>query len=166
MVYYRYPLYIQRKRIDMTTAFDVPAKELIDALTKKLQNEKEIAPPGWSHYVKTGVSKDNPPEDKNWWHIRCASILRKIYINNGIGIERLKNEYGGKRNKGSKPHKARSGSGSVVRHAVQQLEKAGYITKLRGKGRILTPKGTSFLDNTAYEVKKNLIGHYPELKKY
>ena len=70
----------------MTTAFDVPAKELIDALTKKLQNEKEIAPPGWSHYVKTGVSKDNPPEDKNWWHIRCASILRKIYINNGFGF--------------------------------------------------------------------------------
>ena len=150
----------------MTTAYDVPAKDLIDALTKKLQNEREIVPPEWSHYVRTGVSKENPPEDKNWWHTRCASILRKIYINNGIGIEHLKNEYSGKRDKGSKPYKARSGSGSVVRHAVQQLEKAGYVTKLRGKGRILTSKGTSFLDNTAHEVKKNLIDYYPELKKY
>ena len=150
----------------MTTAFDVPAKDLIDALTKKLQSDKEITPPDWSHYVRTGLPTENPPEDKNWWHIRCASILRKIYIHNGIGIERLRNEYGGKHDKGSKPHKARSGSGSVVRHALQQLEKAGYVTKRRGKGRILTPKGTSFLDNTAFEVKKNLIDYYPELKKY
>ena len=150
----------------MTTAFDVPAKDLIAALTKKLQSEKELTPPDWSRYVRTGLPKENPPEDKNWWHIRCASILRKIYIHNGIGIERLRNEYGGKHDKGSKPHKARSGSGSVVRHAVQQLEKAGYVTKLRGKGRILTPKGTSFLDNTAFEVKKNLIDYYPKLKKY
>ena len=150
----------------MTTAYDVPAKELIDALTKKLQNEKEIVPPEWSRYVRTGLSKENPPENKNWWHTRCASILRKIYIKNGIGIEHLKQEYGGKHDKGSKPHKARSGSGSIVRHALLQLEKAGYVTKLRGKGRILTPKGTSFLDNTAFEVKKNLIDYFPELKKY
>jgi len=150
----------------MTTAFDVPAKDLIDALTKKLQSEKELTPPDWSHFVRTGLSKENPPEEKNWWHIRCASILRKIYIHNNIGIERLKDEYGGKHNKGSKPHKAKSGSGSVIRHAVQQLEKAGYVAKQRGKGRILTAKGTSFLDNTAFEVKKNLIEVFPELKKY
>jgi len=150
----------------MTSANDVPAKDLIDALSKKLQNEKEIIPPEWSHFVKTGVAKENPPEDKNWWHTRCASILRKIYVHNSIGLEHLKQEYGGKRDKGSKPYKARSGSGSVIRHAVQQLEKAGYITKMRGKGRILTPKGTSLLDNTAYEVKKKLIEYYPELKKY
>jgi len=150
----------------MTTAYDVPAKDLIDALTKKLQSEKDLTPPEWSHYVRTGVSRENPPEEKNWWHTRCASILRKIYVSNGIGIEHLTQEYGGKRNKGSKPHKARSGSGSVVRHAVQQLEKAGYVTKIRGKGRILTPKGTSFLDNTANEVHKTLVGYYPELKKY
>ena len=150
----------------MTTAFDVPAKDLIDALTKKLQSEKEITPPEWSHFVRTGLPKENPPEEKNWWHIRCASILRKIYIHNGMGIEHLKNEYGGKYNKGSKPHKAKSGSGSIVRLALQQLEKAGLVTKQRGKGRILTPKGTSFLDNTAFEVKKSLIGYIPELKKY
>jgi small subunit ribosomal protein S19e len=150
----------------MTTAYDVPAKELIDALTKKLQQDKEITPPDWSHFVKTGVHKENPPDDKNWWHIRCASILRKIYINNGVGIVHLKNEYGGKRNKGSKPHKAKSGSGAIIRKAVQQLETAGYITKVRGKGRILTAKGTSFLDNTAHDVKKELISSYPELEKY
>lgn len=150
----------------MTTAFDVPAENLINALTKKLQKEKEVQPPEWGEFVRTGVSRENPPENKDWWYVRCASILRKIYIKNNIGIERLRSEYGGKSDRGSKPYKARGGSGSILRNALIQLEKAGYVSKLRGKGRVLTPKGRSFLDNTAYEVKKEFIVNHPELKKY
>jgi small subunit ribosomal protein S19e len=150
----------------MTTAYDVPAKELITALTKKLQNESAVIPPDWSKYVRTGVSKENPPETKAWWHIRCASILRKLYVNKNMGVERLRAEYGGKRNRGSKPNKAEAGSGAIVRHALQQLETAGYVTKMKGRGRILSPKGVKFLDNTAFEVKKSLVETYPELKKY
>jgi len=150
----------------MTTVYDVPAKDLIDALTKKLQAEKTIDPPEWSEFVRTGSHRENAPTEKDWWYNRCASILRKIYINNAIGIERLRNEYGGKRDRGSKPYKARGGSGSITRKAVQQLEKAGYVSRVRGKGRMLTGKGRSFLDNTAYEVKKQIMDVYPELKKY
>lgn len=146
--------------------YDVPAKDLIDALTKKLQNEKEIVPPDWSKFVRTGVSTENPPTDKNWWHTRCASILRKIYINHTIGIEHLRNEYGGKQDRGSKPYRARGGSGSIIRNALLQLEKAGFVTKIKGKGRVLTPKGRSFLDNTSHEVMKNIVEYQPELKKY
>lgn len=150
----------------MTTAFDVPAEQLIDAITKKLQKETEIQPPEWGSFVRTGVDKENPPENKDWWYTRCASILRKIYINNTIGIERLRSEYGGKRNRGSKTYKARAGSGSIVRKALQQLEQAGYVSRIKGKGRMLTPKGRSFLDNTAYEVRNQLLTNHPEMKKY
>ena len=150
----------------MTTTFDVPAKELIDAVAKKLQNDKSVILPEGSSYARTGVTKENPPMDKNWWYTRCASILRKIYINNAIGIEHLRAEYGGKRDRGSKPYKARSGSGSIVRRAVQQLEKAGYVSKIKGQGRVLTPKGKSFMDNTSHEVMKNIADYYPGLKKY
>ena len=159
----------------MTTAYDVPAKNLIDALSKKLQTEKEITPPEWSRYVKTGVSKDNPPDDKNWWHIRCASILRKIYVNKGIGIERLKTEYGGKQNKGSKPSKAKRGSGSVVRHAVQQLEKAGYdkndihrignirlVTANANQRKSYTPYKEWIKTESSKELELTLIPDKPE----
>jgi len=112
------------------------------------------------------VTKENMPENKDWWHVRCASILRKIYVNKSIGVERLRAEYGGKRDRGSKPNKAMAGSGAIVRHAIQQLETAGYITKMKGKGRMLTNKGVKFLDNTAYEVKQSLLESHPELKKY
>ena len=150
----------------MTTAYDVPSKELITAITKKLQIDSAITPPEWSAYVRTGVSKDNQPEIKDWWHTRCASILRKLYINKTMGVERLRAEYGGKRNRGSKPNKAKAGSGAIVRHALQQLETAGYVTKMKGRGRTLTPKGVKLMDNTSYEVKKTLLETFPELKKY
>jgi len=150
----------------MTTVFDVPAKDLIDEVAKKLQNDDNIKIPDENIYSRTGVDRENPPIQKDWWYTRCASILRKLYLNNAIGIEHLKAEYGGSLNRGSKPSKARRGSGTIARRAIQQLEKAGYVTKIKGKGRILTGKGRSFLDNTASEVLKKVEGYYPGLGKY
>ena len=122
--------------------------------------------PEENRYAKTSVARENIPDNADWWYVRCASILRKIYVHNGIGIEQLKAEYGGKRDKGSKPSKARSGSGTIVRRCVQQLEQAGYVKKIKGKGRMMTPKGQKFLDNTAYEVKSQIVSNYPGLEKY
>ena len=150
----------------MTTVYDVPPKELIDSVAKKLQSEEAINLPEANLFSRTGINKENPPSEKNWWYTRCASILRKIYVSDTIGIERLRAEYGGKRDKGSKPYKAARGSGSIVRRAVQQLEKAGYVARIKGKGRVLTPKGRSFMDNASHEVMKNVQEYYPELKKY
>jgi len=150
----------------MTTVYDVPAKELIDAIAKKLQNDDAISIPEANVFSTAGVSKENPPTNKDWWYTRCASILRKIYVSNVIGIEHLRAEYGGKKNRGSKPYRARSGSGTIVRRALQQLEKSGYVSKIKGKGRTLTPKGRSFLDNASNEVMKEVVDYYPELKKY
>ncbi|RLF30856.1 MAG: 30S ribosomal protein S19e [Thermoplasmata archaeon] len=138
----------------MTTVYDIPAKDLIDAVAQKLKKIESIVEPEWSGIVKTGAHKENPPLEKDWWHIRCASILRKIYINGAIGVERLRAEYSGKKDRGSKPYKVRSGSGAIVRKALQQLEKAGFVSKIKGKGRVLTQKGRSFLANTAHEVVK------------
>lgn len=155
-----------RSIINMTTVFDVPAKDLIDAIAKKLKEDSNIVIPEANKYCRTGVDRENPPMQKDWWHTRCASILRKLYINDVIGVQHLRAEYGGKRDRGSKPYKAMMASGTIIRRAVQQLEKAGYVTKIKGKGRTLTPKGRSFLDNTSYEVMKNIGNNIPELKKY
>ena len=144
----------------------ITTNEQISKVGEALKSVEEINPPDWASFAKTGTFKERPPVKKDWWYTRCASILRKIYMNNLIGVEHLKAEYGGKRDRGSKPHKAKSGSGTVVRRALQQLEKAGYVAKIKGKGRVLTPKGRSFLDNTSHEVMKDVGSYYPELKKY
>jgi small subunit ribosomal protein S19e len=150
----------------MTTVYDVPSKELIDEIAKKLENDSNISLPEENKYSKTGVTRENPPEAENWWYIRCASILRKVYMNDGIGIENLRAEYGGKRDLGSHPYKAKAGSGSITRRAIQQLEKAGYVSKIRGKGRIITPKGRSFLDNVSRDVLNKVKKDYPGLENY
>jgi len=144
----------------MTTVYDVPSKELIDEVAKKLKNDKIVQIPEKNVYSKTGVSRESTPTNPDWWYIRCASIMRKIYIKNVIGIEHLRAEYSGRKNRGSKPHKVRSGSGTIVRRAVQQLEEAGYVTKMRGG------KGRSFMDNISLEVQKKTKSQYPGIEKY
>ena len=150
----------------MPTVYNVPAQDLIDEVAEELKKSKNITPPEWASYVKTASFKQHAPKNKDWWFVRCASLLRKIYLNNMIGIQRLKSEYGGKRDRGSKPYHAISGSGSITRRALQQLETAGYVKKIKGKGRVLTSKGRSFLDNSANEASKKIADSYPELKKY
>ncbi len=150
--------------IEMVTVYDVPPEKLIASVAEKLKEEK-IEPPEWSRWVTTGVHKEKGPEQEDWWYIRLASVLRKIYIMGPIGTSRLAAEYGGKEDRGSKRYKARKGSRAIVRKALQQLESLGYVKKDK-KGRVITPKGRSFMDNVAHEIMKELVKETPELEKY
>ncbi|MCD6331583.1 MAG: 30S ribosomal protein S19e, partial [Thermoplasmata archaeon] len=100
--------------------------------------------------------KERPPEDPDWWYIRVASVLRKVYMRGPIGVSRLRALYGGRRDRGVKPYKHVKGSGSIARKALQQLEALGLVEKVEGKGRKITSKGQSLVDNTAHEVAKEI----------
>jgi small subunit ribosomal protein S19e len=78
----------------------------------------------------------------------------------------LSAKYGGKRDRGSKPNRARMGSRSIVREALQQLETAGYVQAIKGKGRVVTAQGRKLLDNAAHEAAQTLEAKIPGLKKY
>jgi small subunit ribosomal protein S19e len=148
----------------MVTAQMVPAEILINEIVEVLKsNEKIFTPPAWTNYVKLGVTKQNAPEQgKDWWYVRVASILRKIYLQGPIGVIHLRKAYGGRKNRGSKPERTASGSGAIIRNAIHQLEKAGYVTLIAGDGRIMTPAGRSFVDSIAFKIKQEL----PELSSY
>jgi small subunit ribosomal protein S19e len=153
----------------MTTIFDIPAKELIDNVAEKLKGKEEIHPPEWAEFVKTGVHREKMPVQEDWWFIRTAAVLRKVYLYGPIGTSRLSAMFGGPRDRGSKPNKARKGSRAIIRHALIQLEKAGFIISMKKKkqrGRIISPVGRSFLDNTAHEVLKKIKKEYPGLEKF
>ena len=138
----------------MTTAYDVPAESLIEAIAKKLATNEKIIPPTWTPFVKTGIHKEKAPLDPDWWYIRSAALLRKVYMKGPIGVERLSGCYGGNRDRGAKPNKAVKGSRSVVRKCLMQLEEAGLIAKDRNLGRIVTNEGKALLDNTAHAVSQ------------
>ncbi len=151
--------------ISMVTAYDVPPEKLIGEVAKILKDEKKLEPPEWVDWVTTGVHKERGPEEDDWWYVRTASILRKIYVYGPIGTSRLAAHYGGKEDRGSKRYKARKGSRAIVRKALQQLEGLGYIKKDK-KGRVITPQGRSFLDNVAKKIMEKLVNENKDLKKY
>ena len=132
----------------MITALDVDSNKLIEKLAEKLG---EIKKPIFVGIVKTGSHNQRPPEQENFWQIRCASLLRHIYVNDHVGTNRLRRHYGGRRKRGVKPERHRSAGGSTIRKALQGLESAGYLIKTK-QGRKLTAKGRKLLDQTAKEI--------------
>ncbi len=139
----------------MVSVKDVPSQALVDRAASELEKIDEIKPPEWAAYAKTGVHKERPPAQKNWWYMRSASVMRKLYLGNNLGVSRLRKSYGGRKNLGHQPEHKRLASGAVIRKVLQQLEAAGFVKTEKGKGRLITPKGQSFLNRIVKELKKS-----------
>jgi len=146
----------------MGNLFDVPTNEFILKLAEELKNIEAIKPLEWSRFCKTGMHKERPPVQRDWWHIRTAALLRAVKIKGPIGTQKLRIKYGGRKNRGYKPEHFYKGSGSIIRKILQQLEKAGLIKKTDKKihkGREVSPAGNKLLNKIAIEMmkEKNII---------
>jgi small subunit ribosomal protein S19e len=138
----------------MTTLYDIPANKLIELAATKLKSDERFTPPEWASCVKTGMHREHPPQNDDWWYVRCAALLRRIAMDGPVGTQRLRSVYGGKTDNSSKPERFVKGSGSIIRKAMQQLESAGFV-KTTPKGREISSQGRSFLDNSAYELAQS-----------
>jgi small subunit ribosomal protein S19e len=150
----------------MTTLYDVPADDLIDAVAAKLEDRLEQ--PDWAEYTKTGEGRELPPEQENFWTRRAASVLRKVAIDGPVGVERLSTEYGTKKGGSNRyqvaPEHRTDGSRNVIRTILQQLEDEDLVQSEGSAGRVVTGDGRSLLDDTAGEVMEDL--DRPELERY
>jgi small subunit ribosomal protein S19e len=148
-------------------AHNVPAEKLIKAIAEHLKdNVKEIAPPAWSSYSKTGIHVERIPTQPDFWYLRSAALMRRLYTDGPVGIERLRTVYGGRAKKGMINEHFYKAGASNMRKALQQLEAAGLVAKVGNRGRILTDKGTSLVDRLAYKLLKDLQKDIPSLNKY
>ncbi len=128
----------------MVSMRDSDAKEVIAKTADILKNEMKM--PDWARFVKTGVSREKPPEQDDWWYVRSASLLRRIYIDGPVGVSKLRSFYGGSQNRGHKPSHFKKGGGKIIRVTLQDLQSLGYIETVP-KGRKITAKGQKLLDN-------------------
>ena len=127
------------------------------ALAEALKKVPEFEAPEWSRFVKSGSSKERPIEDADFWHKRAASILRQIYKQGIVGVNRLRTRYGSKKNRGVRPERFIKAGGKIIRTILQQTDKVGFTepiknikgTREKRAGRRLTPKGKSFMDKIA-----------------
>ncbi len=148
----------------MTSIYNCDQSELIEKTAEEMKKLSNIKAPNWAPIVKTGMHKERPPARNDWWYARAASILRKIYALGPIGVSKLRTHYGGKKNRGYKTERFYKGSGSIIRKAIQQLEKEGFVKtdlKSQHKGRLITAKGKKFLDDIALKI----AGAQPRIKE-
>ncbi len=134
---------------------NIGKQELIIALSKELKIM--IKKPEWAELVKTGVFKERPPVDSDWWYMRAASMLLKIQKLGCVGVSKLRTKYGGRKNRGVAPEHFFRGSGKIIRTILQQLEVAGLLKqdkKGHHKGRVLTGKAVSLIANTSKKLEK------------
>ncbi|MBI4155394.1 30S ribosomal protein S19e [Candidatus Woesearchaeota archaeon] len=136
----------------MVSIHDVETNRLIEKAAEELKKIKTMETPLWARFVKTGVGQERAPDSKDWWYVRAASLLRKIYKMGPVGVNKLTKYYNKRKNRGFKPEKVYNGSGKIARVVLQQLELSGFVEKknIKGKkGRIITGKGKKFLDQIA-----------------
>lgn len=133
---------------------EVETDKLIENLSRELEKMDEMKPPEWAKFVKTGVCKERPPTQKNWWYTRSASVMRKLCLDGPLGVSRMRRLYGSRKGRGHKPEHRYPASGSVIREILQQLEKAGFVKSEKKKGRSLTEKGKAFLNEASKAAKQ------------
>ncbi|MHA1124164.1 MAG: 30S ribosomal protein S19e [Candidatus Heimdallarchaeota archaeon] len=146
----------------MPTVYNVPAQDLIVEVAEELKKSKNITPPEWASYVKTASFKQHAPKNEDWWFVRCASLLRKVYVSGPVGTSHLRKAYGGLKKGRNRPEKFTRASGAIIRKGLKQLELEGLVTSDR-RGRTISAKGRSMMDKIAAKIVKE---KYPELKKY
>lgn len=139
----------------MSVIFEVDPDKLINEVANELEKIPEMKQPEWAIFVKTGVHKERPPIQDNWWYIRSAAVLRSIYKLGPIGVSKLRTKYGGRKNRGHAPDKTYKGSGNIIRKILQKLEKIGYVKQTQvgvHKGRAITKQGKEFMNNIAKKL--------------
>jgi len=138
--------------------FAKDAEKFVVALAGVLKGVDEFEVPEWAGFVKSGVSRERPPVDDDFWYVRAASILRQMYIKGVVGVGRLRTRYGSRKDRGGKACKFRKASGKIIRVILQQAEAAGLVEKVSRvqHGRRLTVKGRELLDSVEVEEKSGL----------
>lgn len=134
---------------------EVPPQKLISKLADELKKIESIKPPPQAAFIKSGVCAERPPAQPDFWYLRSAAILRRIALKGPVGVQRLRTVFGGRKRRGHKPAHHRPAGGKFIRLMLQQLESAGFISKVEKprKGRALTAKGQAFLDKVLRGIK-------------
>ena len=99
----------------MANVQSVEAGKYNELLAEALKNSGVFEKPEWVDFVKSAPNRERPTSEENFFYKRAASILRQIYIRGIVGVERLRNRYGGRKDRGGKPSKFVKGSGKLIR---------------------------------------------------
>ncbi|KAF7282432.1 ribosomal protein S19a [Rhynchophorus ferrugineus] len=135
------------------TLKDVDQHKFVKAFAQFLKKTGKLRVPEWVDLVKTSKSKELAPYDPDWYYIRCAAVIRHIYIRSPIGVGSVTKIFGSRKRNGTKPSHFCRSAGSIARKALQSLEGSKLIEKSADGGRKLTQQGRRDVDRLAAQIK-------------
>lgn len=108
-------------RSTIVTVKDVSAAEFIKAYAAHLKKNVNFGLPEWVDVVKTAHGRELAPYDEDWFYVRAASIARKVYLHDGLGVGALARWYGKAKTKGVKPKHHGTASRAIIRTILKQV---------------------------------------------
>ncbi|XP_063684620.1 small ribosomal subunit protein eS19-like [Bolinopsis microptera] len=142
----------KEKHTGGVTLKDVESHMWVKEFAAFLKKSGKLTIPKWTDIVKTATFKELPPKDNDWYYIRSAALLRRVYLRQGVGTGSLRKIYGGRINRGSAPSHHKNASASVIRHALKGLVEMKLIANHPDGGRMITSAGRRDADRIASQV--------------
>ncbi|XP_041981642.1 sortilin-related receptor-like [Aricia agestis] len=135
------------------TLKDVEQDKVVKTVAAHLKKVGKVKVPEHMDLVKTARFKELAPYDPDWFYVRCAAVLRHIYIRSPVGVKTVTKIFGGRKRNGVTPSHFCRSSGSIARKALQALEALNLVERVPDGGRILTTRGRRDLDRIAAQVR-------------
>ena len=135
--------------------FEVNAGKLITAVAGEFK-KNNFKQPVFVEFVKTGMHRERAPQQKDWYYVRMASVLYRLYKEGPLGTGSLRTYYGGRKNRGTQRHHFYRAGGKIIRACLQELEK-NLLVKKAEKGRVITPKGQKLLNEKAKMIASTAV---------
>eukprot|EP00760_Papus_ankaliazontas_P017649 PhM_4_TR17360/c0_g1_i3/m.21567/K02966/RP-S19e, RPS19; small subunit ribosomal protein S19e len=130
---------------------DVEPAKWIAAFAGHLKQQGSIEVPEFVDYAKTGPNRILPPQNADWYYVKAAAVLRRVYLRPFTGIGGLRKVFG-KCWGLSRPVHFQVASGGVLRKVLQSLEKLGLVAKSNDGGRVITKAARRDCDRVAMKV--------------
>ena len=134
------------------TVRDVHTQRWVKAMASHLKQEGKLFVPRCSELIKTSHGRERAPQNPDWYYVRCAAVLRAIYLRPGTGYGGLSKRFSNKKNRGSQPEQYQKAARGPLHWCCRSLEGLKLIQKGKTSGRIITKDGRKKVDTVAFNV--------------
>ena len=135
------------------TLRDVSGAKWVKAMAAHLKQSGKLFVPNCTELMKQSHANERAPQNPDWFFLRCAAVLRRVYVRPGTGYGGLSKAFGLKKNNGSRPEKPIKASRGLLHWACRSLEGLKLLQKGKESGRVLTREGRRKCDAIAFNVK-------------